>query len=353
MHASLWCALAYFIKSSALVMGLALFVWFFVRIILTKLLSGGRIRESLDPRVFSVLVIFPLFVILDKVHGESYQLFWSKDRVFFMSGILFPTLSVMLVLCALLMVYVFIKRSIFEWFKRDIDRLHLAVFMIIFIYGFCVSFFLYPLPLGRYATGIILPMVCLLGLLFFLSLGRRSVLIAVALIVFGCLNQYGALLPSLPPYVSRSGEHLERSREFLLDLAANKRVCHELEEHHFNDIIVVKRPFVRMLTMPEMGYVRKALPNIYAVGNPPVLISVKAFDPDLHKDPRTLYLYSPNVFEYYTRPRLLPSENDIVVFMDTTIGAPLVVYRREVESQTLRHRPTHKDSDTQASLERH
>lgn len=334
-QACAWCLLAYLIKDSAMIMGIALFVWFFLQILLSRVLSAEKTDTRRNLKAWPVLFVFPVFLVLARLPSTKYDIFWDTDRVFSMSLSLFPNHAVMVILSLCLIVHLLLKKRLFSIFHRDENLFHTVLLLLIVVSGFWAGFFTYYLPLCRYTTSIIFPMITLFGFLVFQNFRRLSLFAGILLVVFGCLNQYGALLPSPSVVRCRSGETLERSREFLIDLEGNRRICRELEERYFNEKIVVKYPFAHMLTIPEMGYVKTPLPNVYSMGMRPMVSSAKEFSRELLTDPETLYLYSPNVYEYYTRPWLRPKKGDLILFQDTSLRVPMLLFKRKILSPAL------------------
>ena len=332
-QACLWCLLAYLIKDSAMIMGIALFVWFFLQTFLYRLLSAEKLDFRRNRQAWPILFVLPVFLILSCLPSTKHEMFWDTCRVFAMTLSLFPNHAAMVILSLFLIVYLLVKKRFITISNRDERVFHTALLLLIVVSGFWAGFFLYYLPLCRYTTSIIFPMVTLFGFLVFQNSRRLSLLAGILLVIFGCLNQYGALLPSTSIVRCRSGETLERSREFLIDLEANRRICRELEEKYFHKKIVVKYPFAHMLTIPEMGYVTTPLPNVYSMGMRPMVSSAKAFSLELLTDPETLYLYSPNVYEYYTRPWLRPDNEDLILFQDTSLRVPMLLFKRKILSQ--------------------
>lgn len=327
LAAVLCSILAYFIKDSALLLGIALFAWFFVRLAVAPCLRLPR------PSRMMVLIPFllPLFWVLDKINRNEahHQMVWSMHRIQWKAQLLFPSLAVLFAIIVLPAIWIGFRR--WRGMERTGDpweRPDWVLFLLILVCGFWAAFALYPLSLCRYATMVIMPMAVLAGIFVYRAARRLSIPVACCLIAFNLFNQYGALLPPIPHALGRSGEFLERSREFLLDLEGNRRICRQLESGYSDHSIVVKYPFAQMLTMPEMGYVDKALSRVYVVGRVPDYAPVRRFVPELLDAPDTLYLYSPNVFEMFNRPFLRPAEDAEEILKDTSLSPPLVVYRR-------------------------
>ena len=204
----------------------------------------------------------------------------------------------------------------------------------LFLGGFAVSFCLYQLPLARYWVMMIFPLTSFIAILA-ARFRRSSMLFALALIVWNGLNQYGRFLPALP---DRSGHLLERSREFLKDLDANRFLCHKLEADFFNAPIVAKTPYAEMLTTPEFGYVQAALPTVIAAdyfarfGKSADFQSLRSMT--LTRDVKTLCLFSPTIFERLYAPSLVPRAGEKILLVEHSLPYPVVLYIRRWNKET-------------------
>jgi hypothetical protein len=327
--ASGWCLLAYFVKPSALIIGAALCAWFPVRLVLARILYRERLRTALRPGMLALLVPLPVFQLLNELRGSTLGSRWEPELVVWLATLLFPVLALLLLVYLVLAAYILLREPLRQRLQQDRAGLELTLVFAILVYGFWTSFALFEHPLCRYATLAVLPMTCLGGLLFHRVLGRAAIAPAVLLAGFGLINQYGSLLPSLPAQVARSGELLERSREYLLDLESNQRFVRSIEERFADRFIVTKYPFLHMLTLPEMGYVQKPLPNVVALGRFPTFAPVKRPTRAILQHRQTLYLYAPNVFEAAFRPSLRPRSVDTVVLEESALDGSIVLYFRK------------------------
>jgi hypothetical protein len=84
-----------------------------------------------------------------------------------------------------------------------------------------------------------------------------------------------------------------------------------------------------MLTLPEMGYVQKPLPNVVALGRFPTFAPVQRPTRAILQHRQTLYLYAPNVFEAAFRPSLRPRSVDTVVLEESALDGSIVLYFRK------------------------
>ena len=201
-----------------------------------------------------------------------------------------------------------------------------SFYLLIFIAGFWLAYILLPSPLPRYSGFAVFPTCVFIAL----NIRRRycNALAAGAAILLGIATMDGKFYPAMH---CRSGEYLERSREYIADLRSNAAICRVLEEKAFLNPIVAKWPFVQMLTMPKLGYVTHPIPCVYAVGILPKYTSAKPFTAFKNMPDNTLYIYASNSFEAWNRfgPSLQPSSNDQIVGADSTLDGLLLVYRKK------------------------
>ena len=154
---------------------------------------------------------------------------------------------------------------------------------------------------------------------------------AIILLTLGLISINGKYYLPLQSNRLRSGEYLERSREFINDLWENQAACKLLETKYFNRPIVAKWPFIQMLTIPEMGYVTKALPNVYTACRQVNYAKTKKYDPKVKMPDSTLYIFASNSLEAWTKfgPSLIPPRGNIYEFIvkNQIKGGWLVIYR--------------------------
>ena len=332
MPAALWILLAFFIKPTTLILIMALGVWLALRGIIKVYWFGKRSRLHLKPVPLLVGTVLMLLVISQVA---KYLMGWGRPDSIVKGFELFPlycffffpSLALELLIIGITTVGTLAWEPARRRLFADEDRLFFSLFLLILGAGFWVAYAIFPEPCPRYATFIIFPMAAFLAL----NLPKRiSVVLAVLAIGWGCANQYGRFYPRLVEWRQRSGESLERSREYLLDLEANMAICAALARDCYDTPIVCKWPFVQMLTVPEFGYVDKPLPNVYAVGIRPLYTSAKQYDPDAAMPPETLYVYVPNAFEHWDlfAPRLKPKGDILLMFADESLPGKIMIYRR-------------------------
>jgi len=326
--AALFCLVAFLVKSSALLLALAMLIWFIgYRLGLHFTVDYNNTHKKIWPDAY-VAAPFPvLFWLANQMNADNFKLQWNLSDIFYSVKILLPFQTGILVLTGFILAVTLIRWKLWGtdyWYN---DRFLIVSFLTILTGGFWAAYHLYPLPLCRYAASVVFPMIALLGLLVTRWSYRMAVLLACLLIIIGAANQYGLLLPSLPTPVARSGEHLERSREYLLDLTSNQRVCRFLEKNYFDHPIVVKYPFAHMLSSSDLGYVRKPLPDIHVAGRRPTFTQTRQFEPGKETKKPPLHVYTPNVFEHYTVPTFVPDPKSEIVYTDIALGAATIVYR--------------------------
>jgi hypothetical protein len=165
--------------------------------------------------------------------------------------------------------------------------------------------------------------------LLFLVIPRRLALITgLCFIVLHITAIDGALFPRMRA-MPRSGALLERSREYLTDLEANRRLCKWVETNAFDCPVLAKWPFVHMLTVPEFGYVSKPLPRVlspYHVHD--CCTGITILKPNnLRLPPGTIFIYADNDFEYMHSPiRLVPRGEVQFLYRDESLSGDLLIY---------------------------
>ena len=196
--------------------------------------------------------------------------------------------------------------------------------LLLTVFGFVGAYLMARIALPRYMAAASFPAFLLLAL----NLPRFRRCAAVLLIPIGLLAPL--FYKELPFGIRRSGEYLERSREYLNDIASNRRLCSFLERFR-EDPVVVSWPLAQMLTMPEMGYVKKPFPKVYS-GRIPFYAPVRKLEMPYGKmPPETVFVYHENDFENtgMSGPSLLPDRTCVSLYRDTTLGGLVIVYRRE------------------------
>ena len=325
-----WCLAGYFVKDSLLLLATAYTAFAVLQPLLVRLrLPVGGI----SPRERALLVA-PLAAMLALRRLSGSHLALASDA----SGRASELLEWVRLCCPDLAVASLFAGALFAgslgsararrgWGEGP--RAALVPVLALLVAGFWLAAAVFLNSLVRYTTLIALPLAALLALL--LAPRRRvSAAAAAALAVFGLANREGALLPELPVYAARSGDFLERSREFLRDLRGSRAVCARLEAEHFAEPVVARVPFVQMLTRPELGYVKRPLPHVLAAGVVPTGGGVSRFDP-AGAPGGAVVLFSPNIYEASWRPRLRPrpGRGDRLLFAEQSgLSQPVVVYRR-------------------------
>ncbi len=195
---------------------------------------------------------------------------------------------------------------------------------VIFCFGFLTAFFSHVWPLPRYLLIIIFPLTTLL----FTYLPRRIVLIGgLAVILLQVVNMDGGLYPKLTR-MSRSGALRERSREYLRDLDASRRMCRWIEDNASLRPVIAKWPFVHMLTVPEFRYVSKPVEVFCPDKVHDCCRGVTVFGDNVPRLPQEIMcLYADNDFEYmFGKIRLRPRGAVSVLYADDAEPSTLFLY---------------------------
>lgn len=324
--------IASLVKPTAGLLAFAAVAWLLVgglaptRFFRERFIKGNWLQFFAGSIVTSLVIVWMSIYYLT---GETYRslpgLIALINRALYFFSSLLPVQAILLsvlIVTAVISIWRLKTKKILwkDWF---------SLYLLIFIAGFWLVFVLYPVPLPRY-TGLSVFPVCA-----FIALNIRkrycNMLSAGLAIMLGISTMDGIFYPQLHPLRSRSGEYLERSREYIMDLRSNIAVCRVLEKEVFLNPIAVKWPFVQMLTMPELGYVSNPLPNVFAVGILPVYTSARRFTGFNNMHENTLYMYVFNAFETWDKfgPRMQPLPEDRIVVSDDTLGGLLLVYRRK------------------------
>lgn len=328
-----WAVLACLVKETALLLLLAMLVWLVVRALCTNPRGPrGACRDR--PWLFGLAGLAMVVVL-----GGGARVFGSWSGV--LTGLhrrlalfpwhcrfFFPSLAVELGAITGLTLAAVCGRRGRERLRTERGAAMLGLLLLLVTAGFWTAYGVFPEPLPRYAVFAVFPMA---GLLALGMRGRAGVLAAAVMIVCGAANQHGGLLPTIPVRRQRSGDCLERSREYLADLEANRRICAALERQFSTTPIVCKWPFAQMLTMPDLGYVDRALPHVYAAGVRPLYCPVEPYQPEVEIPGGPLFVYAPNAFAHWApfRPSLAPRSGDVLLFRDESLPGAVLVYRRQ------------------------
>jgi hypothetical protein len=326
------CVAAWFIKGTAMLQALCVALFAIAFALWPRLRGKGPI----DLRMAPLFAPLPVLLLLKRWVALAPVLVkwkWTDYFVMFFhrSVSLYPAAAFGLLVVILASVVAVARRRRFAPDLAASDE-RLVGFLSIFVLGFWISFLIYPSALPRYLCAILFPQALLSAFL----LRRRpwvSGVLAGTLLVVNLVNQNGRLLPHLSLGDGRSGHELERSREYLVDLESNRRLCRALEAQVFDQDIMVKWPFTQMLRLPELGYVARPLPRVIEAGLQSSLTSAIPLEEFLRMPPlpATLCVYAPNVFDQRWGATLEPMPQEAVLLEDRAILPPVVVYRRDWE----------------------
>lgn len=319
-----------FIKASAVVLSLAFLLALLIRILWCR----KEWRSLLLPLVGGVICFLIQFWMLQHnvdisaggVHspgtpvrdGGGSLLFFLLRKFYFHYELYFPVLYSIILLGGILFCVNWFRRRDFQSEERMFQ-----LFVLLTVLGYFGAYLVAKIALPRYMAAASIPASLLLAQ----NLGRFRRAGAFLLIFAGLFGPI--FYQELPFGIRRSGEYLERSREYLRDIDSNRYLCTFLEEYR-DFPIVVSWPLAQMLTMPEMGYVKKPFPQVYS-GRVPFYAPVRKLEKTADEMPAdTIYVYHENDFENteMSGPSLLPDRDDIALFRDTTLGGLVIVYRR-------------------------
>ena len=335
----LFIFIAMLFKMTAGVLATAFMLWLVLQVVLGGDKRKEILRQSLG-FIFGAILLIAFFlydsfsVEVVNFGGSAILLNDMFERMAYNFIALFPVQFIILLIIACCTAWKILKvmknRSYFSLSKQD----NFLLLLLIMIGGYWTSFALYFCSLPRYTGFIVFPMVCFVALC--LQKKRLSMLTALFILTIGMLNVTGRLYYPLRSYFSRSGDRLERSREYLDDLWANQAACKLLETEYFDRPIVAKWPFVQMLSMPEMGYVSKPLPNVYsATSLPTKYLNVKTYRKGMKMPDNTLYVFGHNTLESVPiwGPSLLPKRElrYKIIHKNSIRGGWFVIYEKEPE----------------------
>jgi hypothetical protein len=309
-------------------------VWFLVRRLLPEDLFENK---DLPEKINALTIVTAFYALGSFIMLTIFEVDYTFDdwslslgqKLFDKLPLLIPLQLLVLASIALAACWCFFTK----FFKRKkiTEQNWFSVFVLIMTGGFWISFLMYPGILPRYTAMIVFPMMLLLAINL-----PKKVSIAAALLLFvgGMFLHNGHFMRKLPGAHRRSGEYLERSREYLTDLKLNQRVCNFLEKKAFAYPVLAKWPFVQMLTMPEMGYVEKPLPSVYDAGKIHAKYTKARVFPGKDKMPaQTLYVFVANSFEFWPKfgIPLMPKNGDKIIYSDNTLGGFILIYQRNVQ----------------------
>lgn len=332
---------AMLVKVTGGILATAFVVWLVMDICFT---AGSR-KENLKkycPYLLVGIILIACFLLSSfgetrDVEGERIILSRWFSRLTYQFSTLLPIqfLALCMVVAAAVwrLIVVIKNKSLFDLSSKD----KVSLLLLIFIGGFWAAYALYNCPLPRYSSFIVLPMYIFIALNTGTKNKWLTIALAVILLGAGIVNINGRYYLRLQSNRLRSGEYLERSREYLNDLRKNQTACKLLETKCFNRPVVAKWPFVQMLTIPEMGYVTKAMPNIYAACIPIKYAKVKVYTAGTKMPDNTLYVFGFNSLDAWTKfgPSLFPKRNKRykIILKNQIKDGWFLIYEKEPESK--------------------
>lgn len=252
-----------FIKMSALVICVAFICW--LLIIRQLQINEFPRRRYIGIAIGSFVVIMFLYSITAYMDRLDFlitrEMIFSNLRMIHylmpLTGISIAGIIIFAVVRYRQAMKAFLLRDNIELAAKDRIMLLLAIMTA----AFWLAFILYPDPCPRNAAMIVFPMAVFWGLVQMKH--QLSPVLAVIVTITGLLLAE-LNIPALPDDKNlQSSDMLERNLAFVSDLNYNLEVCRFIEQNGRNGIIVAQRPFALMLSIPEMGYVRKPLNNVY------------------------------------------------------------------------------------------
>ncbi|MST96783.1 hypothetical protein FYJ85_06955 [Victivallaceae bacterium BBE-744-WT-12] len=230
----------------------------------------------------------------------------------------YPWVALKLAAALLLFAYLF--------FRRRLPSACRMAILPVFLGGFFAAYFIYTGPqLVRYSAIAMLPLTLLLAYGFRACGEKRATLAAAVLCALQLMNQYGALLPELPPHLAADPSQLERSREFLKVIEMNRAFAREVENAPALPPLVCKWPYPQILTMPELRYVSRPLENVFSYGLHARYAPAPEADPATLSDGNTLYLYAADSMDSWFLPRFAPPPGVRVVYAADLGGRPALL----------------------------
>ena len=332
----LFVVLAFLCKMTAGVLAAACLLW----CILVIIMEGRDWKQkfkNLLPFMISNLLLVLLFLYMnfwapfaDLGAGIQWRHFFDNIKYYFL--VLMPVQALALIIIAVLAVWriaVLIR-------QRNISNINdkdkFSLLLIILLGGFWTSYVLFHTSLPRYSAFVMFPMY------MFIALNssdkkKLSGIFAIILLICGITNLSGNFYPGMRFYHLRSGESLERSREYINDIWSNQALCKLLETKYYDRPIVTKWPYSQMLTIPEMGYVSKPLPNVYCACPLIKYGKVKFYGIDTKMPSDSMYIFVHNSHEFWRAfgPSLKPEKSQVknVIFADQYRNGWIYVYEKK------------------------
>lgn len=335
LSAAILCFFVILFKLTGIILGLALVVWVILYCLITiSFKSNFHIKNSLAVSTLLAVISSILGLILlacsNQVSDDTFVLAnitGFLHKVYDQFTIYLP-IQALYLFCAIILIginiYIFVcvRRK-----KLLLRRYSFCIYLLIFICGFYMAFFVVS-QLPRYTGCVVFPLVIFICLLSYKIKISRA--LALFFLVIGLVSMHGKFYSAIPPHLARSGECLERSREYLIDLRLNQELCLLLEKNSQTNPVVAKWPYVQMFTVPEFGYVDKSLQQVYSACIVPKYTSARGIPKSGTFPPQTLFLYSPVIYEYWINfgVPMFPEKNDKIIYLQHKLGGDLILYKR-------------------------
>ncbi len=287
-----------------------------------QLLSHWRtfsVRQRVITSVaLALIVAFGCFMLRRHLIFEETSLKELYFLLVYRAPAILLYVGMLIVIATVLSIYVLLRDKPFD-LQNAMTRYRLC--SLLFIWGMFLAMLVMPVVPPRYMTFCIFPIFVLIGI----AIGNLNKTAPFLLLLAALLLWHP--MPKLLKKLQRSGEYLERSREYLDDLEANKIICGVLARKSYQDKpAVVKWPFGQMLTMPEFGYVEKPRPNTYVAD-----VIVPKYAPVIQADTYEklpsdgIYLFTASSLSY-SMPILLPENEPKILYKDNKLPGDALVF---------------------------
>lgn len=250
-----------FIKMSALVVFLAFLAWCALMMRGNSRSVFERVGKCLLPGFCIVSLLYGITAVMDEL---NFLISWDEffRHVGMLHYLMFLTGSA--ILAVLIVGTVRYSKTIVGLFRGTSlsvsrkDQFLLLLFLCVAVFE--VAFLFYPEPCPRNAAMVSFPMALFAGILASRKQGLHGA--ALLLVICGLLVSEHDI-PKFPEGVNaRSSDLLERNLAFVEDLHANRKACALIEKCADDVLVIASPPFSYMLTIPEMGYVKRPIENL-------------------------------------------------------------------------------------------
>ena len=252
-----------------------------------SLLRALRNRKIFSVRNFFILFAFAICVAAYLFHFSHISNHFKVKTDEWLS--LFCNAYYLLLPIFLISVIILKKFS-----SRYIYFLPVGLFLLFYYIANAVSGMV---SLPRYGIIIVFPTIFLFAssVKYLSSFKRKAAVLAV--IALGLCNIYGYFLPEPGALLLHDGSFMERSREFTVMRSSDREFCAAIEKEFHSSVLICAWPMLHMLTVPEFGYVKKSLKNVYAGEYSHCLGNVRKMSKEtLQLDP--IFIFTPDCYNW-------------------------------------------------------